>query len=83
MTSCSVTVGSRGVSPSVLLAPVPSHCLSWLPEADQEKVKTAKIKALRGLAAREYNAPNRNYYLSVANELESGEASELQKAFEY
>lgn len=60
-----------------------ADALSRLPDTDQAKVKTAKIRALRGLAAREYNAPNRNYYLSVANELESGEASELQKAFEY
>ncbi|WOT05717.1 alkyl/aryl-sulfatase [Shewanella youngdeokensis] len=46
--------------------------LMWLKDAPVEKVRTGKVKALRGLAAREYNAPNRNYYLSYANELEQG-----------
>lgn len=35
------------------------------------------LEALRGLEAREYNAPNRNYYLSYANELDSGRLSEI------
>ena len=52
-------------------------------DADPARVKAGRIKALRGLAAREYNAPNRNYYMSAAKELESGAPSELQKVFEY
>ncbi|MEM8982137.1 MAG: alkyl/aryl-sulfatase [Pseudomonadota bacterium] len=45
--------------------------LQWLGgDADQELALLTKIQALRELAAREYNAPNRNYYLSYANELE-------------
>ena len=51
--------------------------LRWLDEADRKRVREAKIQALRGLAAQEYNAPNRNYYLSYANELESGKLSEV------
>ena len=47
--------------------------LMWLDDSDKAEVRAAKIKALRGLGAREYNAPNRNYYLSYANELESGQ----------
>jgi uncharacterized sulfatase len=46
--------------------------LRWLKEANQEMVVKAKIEALRALAKMEYNAPNRNYYLSYANELEQG-----------
>ncbi|NNC99065.1 MAG: alkyl/aryl-sulfatase [Gammaproteobacteria bacterium] len=46
--------------------------LNWLEKADHKLALETKIKALRGLAQREYNAPNRNYYLSYANELESG-----------
>ncbi len=51
--------------------------LKWLDDADKTEARKAKIVALRGLAAREYNAPNRNYYLSYANELESGHLSDL------
>jgi len=51
--------------------------LKWLEDSDRELARQTKINALRGLAAREYNAPNRNYYLSYANELESGQLSEL------
>lgn len=54
-----------------------SDHLKWLDDGDKELARKVKIQALRGLAAREYNAPNRNYYLSYANELESGELSEL------
>lgn len=54
-----------------------SDHLKWLDDADRELARKVKIKALRGLAEREYNAPNRNYYLSYANELESGELSDL------
>ncbi|MGE9271365.1 MAG: alkyl sulfatase dimerization domain-containing protein [Verrucomicrobiales bacterium] len=54
-----------------------SDHLKWLDDSDRELARKVKIKALRGLAAREYNAPNRNYYLSYANELESGELSEI------
>ena len=51
--------------------------LKWLDDSDRQLARTTKIAALRGLAAREYNAPNRNYYLSYANELESGKLSQL------
>ncbi|WP_419581577.1 alkyl sulfatase dimerization domain-containing protein [Stieleria magnilauensis] len=51
--------------------------VKWLDDADRKLARKVKIEALRGLAAREYNAPNRNYYLSYANELESGQLSEL------
>lgn len=51
--------------------------VKWLEDADRERARKVKIEALRGLAAREYNAPNRNYYLSYANELESGRLSEV------
>ncbi|MCA9142326.1 MAG: alkyl/aryl-sulfatase [Planctomycetaceae bacterium] len=51
--------------------------VKWLEDADRELARKVKIEALRGLAAREYNAPNRNYYLSYANELESGQLSDL------
>lgn len=51
--------------------------LKWLEDCDRQLVLKTRIKALRGLAAREYNAPNRNYYLSYANELESGQLSEV------
>lgn len=51
--------------------------LRWLEDADRQLVLETKIRALRGLAAREYNAPNRNYYLSYANELESGQLQEF------
>ena len=54
-----------------------SDHLKWLSDGDSKLARKVKIKSLRGLAAREYNAPNRNYYLSYANELESGELSEL------
>ncbi|WP_237228878.1 alkyl/aryl-sulfatase [Rubinisphaera sp. JC750] len=54
-----------------------SDHVKWLDEADRKRAREVKIKALRGLAAREYNAPNRNYYLSYANELESGQLSEV------
>ena len=46
-------------------------------DGKRELARETKIKALRALGAREYNAPNRNYYLSYANELESGQLSEL------
>jgi uncharacterized sulfatase len=51
--------------------------LKWLDDGDSKLARQVKIKALRGLAVREYNAPNRNYYLSYANELESGKLSEV------
>lgn len=51
--------------------------LKWLDDGDKKLARETKISALRGLAAREYNAPNRNYYLSYANELESGELSDV------
>ena len=51
--------------------------LKWLDDGDSKLARETKIGALRGLAAREYNAPNRNYYLSYANELESGQLSEV------
>lgn len=51
--------------------------LKWLDDGDRQLARETKIKALRGLAAREYNAPNRNYYLSYANELESGQLSQV------
>ena len=51
--------------------------LKWLEQGDRKLARETKIKALRGLAAREYNAPNRNYYLSYANELESGKLSQV------
>lgn len=51
--------------------------VKWLEDADRELARKVKIESLRGLAAREYNAPNRNYYLSYANELESGQLSDL------
>ena len=51
--------------------------LKWLDDGDRQLARETKIKALRGLAAREYNAPNRNYYLSYANELESGQLSDV------
>lgn len=54
-----------------------SDHLKWLDDGDRQLARKTKIKALRALAAREYNAPNRNYYLSYANELESGELSEV------
>ncbi|MGI2261680.1 alkyl sulfatase dimerization domain-containing protein [Shewanella sp. GXUN23E] len=49
--------------------------LSYLDGVDQYKNRDIKIKALRGMAVRDYNAPNRNYYFTYANELEA-----LQKA---
>ena len=54
-----------------------SDHVKWLRDADRKLARDVKIKALRGLAAKEYNAPNRNYYLSYANELESGQLSEV------
>lgn len=51
--------------------------MKWLEDGDRKLARKVKIEALRGLAAREYNAPNRNYYLSYANELESGQLSEI------
>ena len=54
-----------------------SDHLKWLPDGDRELARKVKIRALRGLGAREYNAPNRNYYLSYANELESGQLSDV------
>jgi uncharacterized sulfatase len=51
--------------------------LKWLDDADKQLARKTRIKALRGLASREYNAPNRNYYLSYANELESGQLSQV------
>ena len=42
-----------------------------------EIARETKIAALRGLAAQEYNAPNRNYYLTYARELESGSLAEV------
>ncbi|TWU35615.1 Hydroxyacylglutathione hydrolase [Novipirellula aureliae] len=51
--------------------------VKWLDDGDLKLARKVKITALRGLAAREYNAPNRNYYLSYANELESGQLSEI------
>ncbi|SMP79230.1 uncharacterized sulfatase [Neorhodopirellula lusitana] len=54
-----------------------SDHLKWLDDGDLKLARKVKIEALRGLAAREFNAPNRNYYLSYANELESGQLSEV------
>ena len=54
-----------------------SDHLKWLDDGDRQLARDTKIKALRGLAAREYNAPNRNYYLPYANELESGKLSDV------
>ena len=54
-----------------------SDHLKWLDDADRKHARKVKIEALRALAAREYNAPNRNYYLSYANELESGDLSDI------
>ncbi|EMI22974.1 Beta-lactamase-like domain protein [Rhodopirellula maiorica SM1] len=51
--------------------------VKWLDDGNKKLARKVKITALRGLAAREYNAPNRNYYLSYANELESGHLSEV------
>ena len=51
--------------------------LKWLDDGDRQLARKTKIEALRGLAAREFNAPNRNYYLSYANELESGQLGEV------
>lgn len=51
--------------------------VKWLQGADRPQARQVKIQALRALAAKEYNAPNRNYYLSYANELESGQLSEV------
>lgn len=45
--------------------------LIYLPEVDSQQVIRAQISSLRALAAQEYNAPNRNYYFSYANELEN------------
>ena len=50
--------------------------LMWLEDANVTQVRKSKITALRRLAEQEYNAPNRNYYLSYANELEQGKLSE-------
>jgi alkyl sulfatase BDS1-like metallo-beta-lactamase superfamily hydrolase len=54
-----------------------SDHLKWLDGADKVLVRRIKIRALRQLASQEYNAPNRNYYLSYANELESGQLSSV------
>lgn len=54
-----------------------SDHVKWLEDADAKLARKVKITALRALASREYNAPNRNYYLSYANELESGQLSEV------
>ncbi len=54
-----------------------SDHLKWLDDGDRQLARQVKIEALRGLAEREYNAPNRNYYLSYANELESGKLNEV------
>jgi len=54
-----------------------SDHLKWLDDGDRKLAREVKIKALRGLAAREFNAPNRNYYLSYANELESGQLTDV------
>lgn len=54
-----------------------SDHVKWLDEADVAQARKVKIAALRGLAAREYNAPNRNYYLSYAEGLESGKLSDI------
>ncbi|TWU39558.1 alkyl/aryl-sulfatase [Novipirellula artificiosorum] len=51
--------------------------VKWLDDGDLKLARKVKITALRRLAAREFNAPNRNYYLSYANELESGQLSEV------
>lgn len=51
--------------------------VKWLDHSDRKLAGKVKIAALRGLAAREYNAPNRNDYLSNANELKSGQLSEV------
>lgn len=45
--------------------------LSYLDGVEQNNNRAIKIKAMRGLAERDYNAPNRNYYFTYANELEA------------
>ena len=54
-----------------------SDHLKWLDDGNRALARKVKIKALRALGAREYNAPNRNYYLSYANELEAGQLSQV------
>lgn len=54
-----------------------SDHVKWLDDGVRQRARKVKIDALRGLGEREYNAPNRNYYLSYANELESGELAEV------
>jgi uncharacterized sulfatase len=54
-----------------------SDHVKWLEDGDRQLSRQTKIAALRALGAREYNAPNRNYYLSYANELESGQLSDV------
>lgn len=51
--------------------------LKWLDEQYVKIARDTKIEALRGLAAQEYNAPNRNYYLTYARELETGGLEEI------
>ena len=51
--------------------------LKWMGKAERESARDIKISALRSLAAQEYNAPNRNYYLSYAIELESGKLDDV------
>ena len=51
--------------------------LKWMGKAERESARDIKISALRSLAAQEYNAPNRNYYLSYAIELESGRLDDV------
>lgn len=51
--------------------------VKWLDKADKKQALAIKIKSLRALAKTEYNAPNRNYYLSYANELEAGQLNEV------
>ncbi|MCG8603238.1 MAG: hypothetical protein MI807_24055 [Verrucomicrobiales bacterium] len=54
-----------------------SDQVKWLDGGNRKRAREVKIGALRGLAEREYNAPNRNYYLCYAKELESGALSEV------
>ncbi len=44
--------------------------LLLLDKMDVKALRTEQIKVLRALAAMEYNAPKRNYYLTYSNELE-------------
>ncbi|MFI3270600.1 MAG: alkyl/aryl-sulfatase [Pseudomonadota bacterium] len=48
-----------------------AESLLLLEDVDAKVVREAQIVALRAMAAMEYNAPKRNYYLTYARELEA------------